>query len=120
MSDCLPPEHEEQIRKRVTAASPGPWDVDAHQHAAAGCRCLSCYDPVVGWLVEPPGALDCEDLVASKTGQGITNDTGRSLGYCNEGPLLSYEDAKFAACAREDIPALLAEIDRLRKELEEK
>lgn len=97
------------IRNRANAATPGPWDVHAHQHGAAGCRCLSCYDDPTGFVVDHKTAMSCEERAHSEP-----NDFGRDRKSCDEGPLLSWDDAYFAACARQDIPQLLAYIDELR------
>lgn len=102
------------IEARANAATDGPWDVLAHAHLASGCRCLSCDEPAVGWTVDHPTAMDCEDIVAGRSGDGETNAFGRPLSHCDSGPLLSYADADFAAHARSDVPALIAEIRRLR------
>jgi hypothetical protein len=100
------------IQAREQAASAAPWVPRPHAHAAAGYCRPSRYEPTVGWTVDHPHALHCDDLVARHpTGD---NDFGRALTSCDEGPLLSYEDAVFAAHARADVPALLAENARLR------
>jgi hypothetical protein len=109
MSEPMPDKHLAEIRKRADAATPGPWDTYCHAHGADGCRCLSCYDDPTGWLVDHALTLDCEERVVD-----TPNDFGRRRGSCDEGPLLSYEDANFAAHARMDVPALLDEVDRLR------
>lgn len=94
------------IRARIKRASPPPWDADPHTHLESGCRCMSCED-VVGWLVDHPKALHCDDLVAKRSGAGEKNNFGRDLDSCEFGPLLSYHDAEFAAHARADVPDLL-------------
>lgn len=104
------------IEARVNAATAGPWDVKSHAHLATGCRCLSCDDPTVGWSVDHPTALYCEDIVVERAGNGEVNAFGRPLSSCDNGPLLTFEDATFAAHAREDVPALIAEVRRLRAE----
>ncbi|MBV6697477.1 hypothetical protein KV557_10105 [Kitasatospora aureofaciens] len=104
------------IQARTAAATPGPWEARSHEHGASGCRCLSCYDPVVGWTVTHPQALHCDDLVAKHPSGN--NDFGRPLTSCDEGPLLSYEDAVFAAAARADVPALLARVRELEAALD--
>lgn len=112
MTERMPDEQLEQIRKRANAATPGPWDVYGHRHGIPGCRCLSCYDDPTGYFVDHKSALSCEEHVA------VANDDIKfSGGGCDVGPLLSYEDATFAAHARMDVPALLAEVDLLRKAL---
>jgi hypothetical protein len=52
--------------------------------------------------------------VGTRTASGETNDFGKPLAHCTNGPLLSFADADFAAHAREDVPVLLAEVRRLR------
>lgn len=104
----------EPIRNRVAAATPGPWRPVGHEHGAVGCRCLSCHD-TVGYLVDHPSALHCDDLVGSREAAGELNEFGKPLSSCEMGPLLSWADAEFCAQAREDVPALLAEVDRLRR-----
>lgn len=102
-----------EIRTRLAAISDGPWEPRSHTHGAAGCRCLSCNDPAVGWTVDHPNALFCDDLVGARTADGELNDFGRPLDSCDEGPLLTYEDAAFAASAPEYVRFLLDEITRL-------
>lgn len=98
----LPAERLEAIRTRVAAATPGPWEAEGHRHPTPGCRCLSCYEEPTGYLLDTPRSHWCEDKVEAA-----------HLG-CDMHPLLSYEDALFAAHAREDVPALLAEVERLQ------
>lgn len=105
------------IRAREAAATPGPWEPSSHEHGAAGCQCLSCHD-VVGWLVDHPQASHCGDLVAAGAVAGEVNEFGKPLVSCEHGPLLSLADVEFATSAREDVPLLLAEVDRLRKALQ--
>lgn len=100
-----------QIEKRLGKATPGPWKVGFHDHLAAGCRCLSCHEEATGYYVDHESTLDCEENVAE-----TPNDFGRPRTSCGEGPFLSWEDADFAAHAREDAPWLIARI----RELEEK
>lgn len=104
------------IEARANAATDGPWDVESHVHPASGCRCLSCDEPAVGWSIDHPHALYCDDIVGARP-DGRTNDFGRPFTSCDQGPLLSFEDATFAAHAREDVPALIAEIRSLRERL---
>lgn len=90
------------IRARETKASPGPWTAEPHSHVDPGCRCLSCHSTPTGWLVSNAAAADCESSAA----RSQTTAPG-----CSTGPLLTFEDAEFAAHARTDIPALLARLD---------
>jgi hypothetical protein len=107
------------IEARANAATEGPWDAHCHSHPASGCRCLSCDDPAVGWTVDHPKARDCDEIVAERSADGTLNDFRRPLASCDHGPLLSYEDASFAAHARNDVPAMAAEIRRLRARVAE-
>lgn len=80
------------IKARSKAATPGPWQVMARQ-------CLTAWTP---------------------NGVGIA---GYGVGVADGEPLFepalscSQHDAEFIAAARQDVPALVAEIERLRSEL---
>ena len=75
------------IRVRAAKATPGPWE------------------PVSGMIFLQKGdgpvvcSTDCEILVLGPRGAEAK----------------AFEDQEFIAAAREDIPALLAEVDRLNK-----
>ena len=84
------PEELAEIRARAEAATPGPWTVDEGPALA---------DP----LLEGEG--DWYRQI-----EGWTNTGWEWL-------CLSPEDAAFIAHAREDIPALVAEVERLQAEL---
>ena len=85
----LPPEREREIRHRAAAATPGPWHLE-HSPDSYGCVTIGDY----GWVAPGPATPEYD----------VDSDQGRS-------------DAEFIAHAREDLPALLAEVDRLRTEL---
>jgi hypothetical protein len=102
------------INQRLKDASEGPWDVDCHSHIARGCRCTSCRDSPTGWFLDTPSTLDCDDFVA-RLGADAKNDFGHEVKSCEDGPFVSFEDADFAAHAREDVPFLLEIIERLMK-----
>lgn len=104
------------IRARADAASPGPWNARPHEHLVASCRCLYCHEPTVGWWLDTTSALYCGDFVAKRWAAGERNEDGSELQSCDEGPLLPDADIEFAIHAREDVPALLAEVERLRAE----
>ena len=91
-----------EIRQRHAVLAGRDWSPASHSHASKGCRCLSCYDDPTGWVVDHPGALDCEERVASDA-----NDFGRERESCDSGPLLTYEEADALAHAAEDIGYLL-------------
>lgn len=81
----------EAIRKRAEAATPGPWEV------WTGCS----------W----------RRIGSSRTAREVILPTNHPS---DNHPDLSMreEDGEFVAHAREDIPALLAEVERLRGEIE--
>lgn len=60
------------------------------------------------WLV-PEKGYDGDDLIIGK-------DKFRVAGYCCCGGFTLQEDADFVSDARADIPALIAEVRRLREE----
>ena len=80
----------EAIKARAAAATEGPWEWD---------------DPTIGqhWSRPEPWAT-------------VVDDEVNCGGYCYGGsssPIKSDADGQFIAHAREDIPALVAEIERL-------
>lgn len=79
------------IRARVEAATPGPWE------AGTAFCCPDC-----GW-VDGPKRTVCP----------VYEGTKRTH-------TLDANDAEFIAAAREDVPALLAEVERLNTEIEAK
>ena len=86
----------EAIKARAAAATEGPWEWD---------------DPTIGqhWSRPEPWAT-------------VVDDEVNCGGYCYGGsssPIKSDADGQFIAHAREDIPVLLAEVERLREEREE-
>ena len=86
----------EAIKARAAAATEGPWEWD---------------DPTIGqhWSRPVPWAT-------------VVDDEVNCGGYCYGGsssPIKSDADGQFIAHAREDIPVLLAEVERLREEREE-
>ena len=83
----------EAIKARAAAATEGPWEWD---------------DPTIGqhWSSPEPWAT-------------VVDDEVNCGGYCYGGsssPIKSDADGQFIAHAREDIPALVAEVERLREE----
>ena len=84
----------EAIKARAAAATEGPWEWD---------------DPTIGqhWSRPQPWATVVDDEVSC-------------MAYCYGGsssPIKSDADGQFIAHAREDIPVLLAEVERLRAQL---
>lgn len=102
------------MERQTEAASEGPWEPVPHVHGSSGCHCLSYDDPVVGWSIDHRTALDCDDIVAARSDEGQTNGFRQALASCDNGPLLTFEDATFATKARTDMPRLLAEVRLLR------
>jgi hypothetical protein len=94
------------IEDLTNAATDGPWDVESHCHHERGCRCLSCY-VCMGWTIDNLQVLLCDETPEAKQ----VDDA------CEE-VVLRYDDAKFAAEARTFVPELIAEIKRLRQEME--
>ena len=102
------------IRARADAATPGPWryvrDTDGYRDA--------------GFFVEPAGDIDFDwddYIVAACDTRTIVEEEGidweaRGLPGNPGFGVMKLNDADFIAHAREDIPALVAEIDRLRAE----
>lgn len=76
----------EEIKARVERATPGPWELS--------------YSII----------LDKED---EDTADRIYSHVG-PVHSCDECPIASKADGKFIAAAREDIPYLIAEVERLR------
>ena len=81
----------EAIKARAAAATEGPWEWD---------------DPTISqhWSRPAPWAT-------------VVDDEVRCGGYCYGGssdPIKSAADGEFIAHAREDVPALVAEVERLR------
>ena len=85
----------EAIKARAAAATEGPWEWD---------------DPTIGqhWSRPKPWATVVDDKVSC-------------MAYCYGGsssPIKSDADGQFIAHAREDIPALLYEVERLQHRLD--
>lgn len=80
------------IRARAQAATPGPWWP---------------WDRGVGWQIAIGDGLDEWDRPKRLLPEGQRTD------------IALREDAEFIAAARQDIPALLAEVERLRAEVTE-
>jgi hypothetical protein len=90
-----------EIRQRAEAATPGPWEFDSHVHGEKGCRCFSHF-VVTGYTLTNPFPC-CDETAEAK---GASNDCTSTV--------VTFEDATFITHARQDIPYLLAEIERLR------
>lgn len=106
MTAPLDDEQLEAIRQRVDAATPGPW-MAANEHGNLPPESSPA------WCV-------CQMRPGYENMEGQVDDRGRRDGWLRdvaETPGRKHEydhDAEFIAHAREDVPALLREVDRLR------
>ena len=107
------------IERRCTAATPGPWRVGAlfaqclrqHEHRRGDCDFRHYWTDDGTEIHFGP----------SRDGLPYDGDTGDSMvaGQWDyeEGGVRRVEDAQFIAAARQDVPALVAEVRRLRAAL---
>lgn len=79
----------QEIEARANAATPGPWEYIP--------------DDIGGYMVS--NCKECQSIVASADYDWLCSKEYLSV---------SYDDADFIAHAREDIPALIEEVRRLR------
>jgi hypothetical protein len=86
------------IRYRLNEATPGPWGVGNGTHIVRGLE------------VTGPGSFTCIQSVAEIDDEDDRCDWGRDEAVETD----PEADARFIAAARQDIPALLAEVLRLR------
>lgn len=102
------------IRERCDRATSGPWDITV------------LWSSVGGRLREQPECQVHQSLVEYEIPRNIAcrRFTGQSADFGSDEPPrdegevgLRPEDAAFIAHARADVPALLAEVDRLREML---
>lgn len=83
------------LQRLCDNATDPPWMAEYVYHLKRGCRCLSCHED------EPYGKA-IHEL------DGLGEDSS---------PVLSESDADFVAAARTAVPALIAEVRRLRAKL---
>jgi hypothetical protein len=108
------------IKARVEAAPEGPWTVvyctTSHRPGSPACA-ESCGSGRVPDDIDPDGSHrfilrdNVEDVTSGDDHIICTGHDYDDFGY------ISPEVAEFIGCARTDIPALLAEIDRLKAAL---
>lgn len=146
MAEAMPslrpmtPERLAEIREREQAATPGPWepgsvwlvagliyDDDGNRVApddATRCGFCNVGEPV--WSGQRPingptmnahrhrnpEPWSAENLISAANGDLVAGN----FDY-EEGGIIAPADTVFVAAAREDVPALLAEVERLRAEL---
>ncbi|BDZ40803.1 hypothetical protein GCM10025865_01020 [Paraoerskovia sediminicola] len=94
----------EAIRKITDAATPGPWS-----WRNTGAVYLHCEHTRIVMAFSRMGMQGAQP--AFRDSGGLLRDAGRENIY-------DYPDAKFIAHARTDVPALIAEVERLRAELD--
>jgi len=101
MIAMLTPERLREIKERCERATPGPWT--SLSDDGRGLRTMNI--KVVG---RSPMMLVAQTAIGTTGGKIYDNgEDGR------------YDNAEFIAHAREDVPALVEEVDRLRLALEE-
>ena len=118
----------DEIRERVEAATPGPW-LRGWWMAQAESMCdCSTKGPLLGKRPQKqyPGAgpfhvhatdfFEDEHQISGPAPE--CEPVAGNYGY-EEGGIIAGSDSAFIAAAREDIPFLLAEVERLRGALKE-
>jgi hypothetical protein len=96
MRAAVSPEELAAIKERLAAATPGPWD--------------AVWEVCYGWEVRA-AAAERPGYESGSLAAVWKRDRGDS-------DLLAQPDAEFIAHAREDVPALVAEIERLQHMLD--
>ena len=97
MSSGLTTEQLAEIRERAEAATKGPWR--SHDFGHAG-------EEEPSSIVVHVGKFDHSDL--------LTYDTETAVAWMPRWERQESDDAAFIAHARDDVPDLLSEVDRLR------
>ena len=93
------------IRARLAAATPGPWDIEPHAHPQAGCRCLTC-DITTGYRLSHPTWTSCDETPEMQEANQHASAIGKRQEDCYETPM-PWADAVFASHAADDIAWLL-------------
>lgn len=104
----LKPERLAEIRERAEAATPGPWGT-YFDHVV--------YD-VVADLQPNSSGYSCRRQIAELRDEPIDNDPAHRDWTAEEDATQIFHDATFITRARNDVPALLAEVERLTAELD--
>lgn len=110
MTAPLTPEREQEIRARANAATPGPWGIYDDE--------TGLFD-IAADLEDTGHGYRCRRYVGQLEAGQIDNDPTHKEWTEEQDRAQVEADAEFVAHAREDVPALLAEVDRLRAELAE-
>lgn len=111
----------EQIKKRAEAATPGPWDRAWYMaQGDTSCPCgergklLHSYpsgdDRFRTYHIHEGSRFEDDHAITSLA---TFDEVAGNFDY-EEGGIIRREDAEFIAHAREDVPALVAEVERLR------
>lgn len=103
----LSPERLAEIRERAAAATPGPWGTYDDGTGR--------YD-IAAELQDTGHGFTCRRQVAQTVDEPIDNDPAHRDWDADEDDDQIFADAEFIAHAREDLPALLAEVERLRSD----
>ena len=104
-----------QIHERVEAATHGPWTAELDQFSVEEGIVASITDPDITMLVKIDTGLRIE---GPNDGSWTAADSNRrDAQWRLARTQQEIKDATFIAAARTDVPALLAEVARLRHEL---
>ncbi|HET6633805.1 MAG TPA: hypothetical protein VFH77_02135 [Streptomyces sp.] len=114
--DSLSPAREAEIRERAAAATAGPWGTYYENPQSDGVRLID----IAADLQDTGHGYRCRRYIAQTESGQIDNDPAHRDWDADQDNDQSAADAEFIAHAREDVPVLLAEIERLRGELEDR
>ena len=111
----MTPEQLKAIRERVEKASPGPWVWADHDIFPEDRKAQSEGRPY--WTLTDSGYY--KTLCVGPIGRKMMSPESilQAGGYDGDGVFRDKEDQEFIAHARQDIPALLAYVEELEKEL---
>ena len=112
-ADRLSPEREQEIRERAAAATTGPWSLYYENPQSDYTRLID----IAADLRDTGHGYRCRRYIGQLESGQIDNDPAHAYWDGDRDNAQSADDAEFIAHAREDVPALLAEVDRLRTEL---
>jgi len=91
----------ETIKERANKATEGPWKIFEDSEVKGGCQIGTAWDHP-----QAKGPFGIVNLATSVTGGEIKNCV-----------YIQGDNARFIAHARQDVPALIAEVERLREAL---
>lgn len=89
----------EVIKKRANKATEGPWKIFEDSEVKGGCQIGTAWDHP-----QAKGPVGIVNLATSVTGGEIKNCV-----------YIQGDNARFIAHARQDVPALIAEVERLQR-----